>query len=285
MVRGLYTAASGMTAQQHRLDALSNNMANIDTSGYKRDTAVHKAFPEMLLRRMSEEVVRVPYRRQSIGSVDKAPVVGRLGTGVEQNEVYPIFEQGSLKQTENPFDLALEGEGFLVVQTPAGERYTRNGSFLIGPEGMLVTKEGFPVLGENGPIQLTLNNFRIDQDGRVFQNEALADEQFVLMPDNEWEDAQLIDRLQLVDVRSPRYLRKQGGSLWQTTWESGNAEISSGTDRPRVHQGFIEAANVNIVTEMVQMIEVNRAYEANQKVIHAQDESTGRLLTTVMRPN
>ena len=284
MVRGMYTAASGMTAQQHRLDALSNNMANVDTNGYKRDTAVHKAFPEMLLRRMSEEVIRVPYRHPSIGSVDKAPVVGKLGSGVEQNEVYPVFEQGTLKQTENPFDVALEGDGFFVVQTPAGERYTRNGSFLIGPEGLLVTKDGFPVLGENGPIQITLNNFSIDEDGRVFQNEALADEQFVLMPDNEWEDTQQIDRLQIVDVRSPRYLRKQGASMWQTTWESGPAEIAEGTGRPRVHQGFVEGANVNIVNEMVQMIEVNRAYEANQKVIQAHDESTGRLLNTVMRP-
>jgi flagellar basal-body rod protein FlgF len=287
VVRGLYTAASGMTAQQHRMDALANNMANVDTNGYKRDTAVHKAFPEMLLRRMNEEVFRVPIRAQSIGSVDVAPVIGRLGTGVEQNEVFPIFEQGALKQTDNPFDIALEGDGFFVVDTPYGERYTRNGGFFLGPEGLLVTKDGFPVLGENGPITLKLNNFSVDQEGRVFQNQAFADDpdRLVSMRENEWEDTVEVDRLQLVDVSSPRYLRKQGSSLWATTWESGPAEIVEGENRPRVHQRFLEAANVNIVTEMVQMIEVNRAYEANQKVIQAHDDSTGRLLSTVMRPN
>ena len=287
MVRGLFTAASGMTAQQHRMDAVANNMANVDTNGYKRDTAVHKAFPEMLLRRMNEEVVRVPIRAQSIGSVDNAPVVGRLGTGVEQNEVYTVFEQGPMKQTDNPFDMALEGEGFFVVDTPFGERYTRNGGFFLGPEGLLVTKDGFPVLGEDGPITVKLNNFYIDQDGRVFRNQAFADDpnRLVTMRENEWEDTVEVDRLRLVNVRNPRYLRKQGGSLWNTTWESGSAEIVEGGERPRVHQRFVEAANVNIVTEMVQMIEVNRAYEANQKVIQAHDDSTGRLLSTVMRPN
>ncbi len=125
LIRGLYTGASGMVVQMHHLDAVANNLANVDLSGYKRDTPVDKAFPEILLRRMNDDgVYKFP-----LGSVDTTPIVGRLGTGVELNEVYTVFEQGPLKQTENPFDLALEGAGFLSIATEAGERYTRNGSF------------------------------------------------------------------------------------------------------------------------------------------------------------
>lgn len=286
MVRGWYTAASGMAAQEHRFNAIANNLANVDTHGYKRDLAIHKAFPQMLLRRMSDDgVIRVPYRDPSIGAVDKAPVVGVLGTGVEENEVYTVFEQGSLEQTENSFDLALEGEGFFVVRTPGGERYTRNGSFLIGPEGLLVTKQGYPVLGENGPIRIKLNNFMVDQDGRIFENDAFGDdpERLISLQENEWQNTEEIDRLRIVDVRQARYLRKQGDSLWRTTRESGEAQTIFGEQRPKVRQGFLETANVNPVTEMVQMIEVNRAYEANQKVIQAHDESTSRLINQALR--
>ena len=146
MIRGLYTGASGMVAQMHRMDALSNNLANVDLTGYKRDTSVHKAFPQLLLRRTNDDgVYNFPP-----GSMDTAPVVGTLGTGVELNELYTVFEQGALKESGNPFDLALEGEGFFAIQTPQGERYTRNGSFLIDNNGVLVTKEGFPVLAKRG---------------------------------------------------------------------------------------------------------------------------------------
>ncbi len=276
-----------MVAQQHRLDQISNNLANVDTEGYKRDISLHKAFPELLMRRLNDDgVMRVPHRGQSLGSVDNAPVVGKLGTGVEQNEAYTIFEQGSLSETQNPFDVALQGEGFLAVETPEGERYTRNGSFLLGPESLLVTKDGYPVLSEDGePIQIRKNNFIIDKDGTIYESDSFPDDprRLISMFENEWEDVEEVGRLKLVDVREPRYLRKQGGSMWNTTWESGEAEIVNGDDRPVVQQGFLEKANVNPVTEMVRMIEVNRAYEANQRAVQAQDENTGRLLSQVLR--
>ncbi|MFP4114751.1 MAG: flagellar basal-body rod protein FlgF [Spirochaetota bacterium] len=285
MLRGIYTGAAGMVVQQNRLDALSNNLANVDTTGYKRDTPIEKAFPELLLRRMSDDgVTQFPFRSFPIGSYDVAPVVGRVGTGVETNEYYTVFSQGSLKQTDNAFDLALEGEGFFVVDTPYGERYTRNGSFLIGPEGMLVTKEGYPVLGEDGPIELKLNNFVVDEDGVIYENEAFADdpERLVSMRENEWEDTVEVDRLRIVDMRNARYIRKQGDSLWATTEESGDA-FTMEAGRPKVHQGFLETSNVNPVTEMVRLIEVNRAYEANQKAIQSQDQMTGRLINEAIR--
>jgi flagellar basal-body rod protein FlgF len=143
MIRGLYTGASGMIAQMGRINVLSNNLANVDTTSYKRDTTIMKSFPEMLIHRINDDGVReIP-----IGSYDLMPVIGKMGTGVEINEVFTNFTQGSFRQTENDFDLALEGEGFFSVQTEDGERYTRNGSFLIDRDGYLVTKDGFRVLG------------------------------------------------------------------------------------------------------------------------------------------
>ncbi len=275
-----------MNAQQHRMDAIANNLANVDTVGYKRDVAVHKAFPELLIRRMTDDgIVQFPYRNQPIGSVDTSPVVGKLGSGVEQNEVFTIFEQGAVQQTENPFDVALDGEGFFVVQTPYGERYTRNGSFVLGSEGMLLTQQGFPVLGDDGPIRLQLNNFVIDQGGKIFANSRFLnqDDRLVQAQENEWDQTVQIGRLRIVDVSESRYLQKQGQNLWGSTWESGDAFDVVDANRPRALQGFLEKANVNPVTEMVQMIEVNRAYEANQKVIQTQDQNTGRLLSEVLR--
>jgi flagellar basal-body rod protein FlgF len=281
LIRGLYTGASGMVVQMHRLDTISNNLANVDLNGYKRDTAINKAFPEILLRRMNDDGVYV----FPLGSVDSTPIVGRLGTGVELNEVFTVFSQGSLKQTENPFDLALEGEGFLSVLLPEGERYTRNGSFLLNDEGYLVTKHGEFVLGENGPIRLKKNNFVIDQDGVIYQNASFAGDprRLVSLEENEWENLERVDRLKIVDFKRPRYLQKVGNSFWRDTEESGPAEVIFGDRRPKVRQGFLESSNVNVVTEMVRMIEVQRIYEANQKTIQTHDSLLGRLINEALR--
>ncbi len=283
MLRGIYTGASGMQAQQHRLDALSNNLANVDVTGYKKDTSVHKAFPEMLMRRFDDNGVhRFPF-----GSVDTTPIVGKIGTGVEYNESFTVFTQGTLKQTENPFDMALENEGFFSIKTNNGERYTRNGSFILGKEGYLLTKEGYQVLGENGPIQIKANNFTIDEEGNVFQNLDFANdpERLVSMEENTWDDTELVDRIKIVSFsgHGDRFIKKQGNSLWTATEESGTAKIMNGLDRPKVRQGFLEGSNVNPVSEMVNMIEVNRAYEANQKVISTQDSLLDKLINNAAR--
>ncbi|MBP7096720.1 MAG: flagellar basal-body rod protein FlgF [Spirochaetia bacterium] len=281
MIRGWYTGASGMQAQQVRLDAISNNLANVDTDGYKRDTAVHKAFAQLLLRRMDDDGVYL----HPLGSGDLAPVIGKLGTGVETNELFTEFEQGPLKQTESDFDLALDGKGFMAVSTPSGERYTRNGSFVLGKEGYLETKEGFPVMGENGPIRVKANNFTVDAEGRVWVNaEFLSpEERLVAREENQWDDTVLLDTIKLVDFETPRYLAKQGSSLWRSTEESGEARLMARGERPKVIQGFTEASNVNPVLEMVRMIEVNRAYEANQKTIQSEDSMLGKLINEVVR--
>lgn len=281
MVRGLYTGAAGMVVQMHKMDTLSNNLANVDLDGYKKDIAVHKAFPEMLIRRLNDDGVYI----FPLGSADVMPIVGKLGTGVEQNEVFTVFSQGALKQTDSGFDAALDGSGFFAVQTPMGERYTRNGAFTLGKEGYLVTKEGYPVLGQNGPINIKENNFIIDPKGRIFRNDKFAEDpdRLVSMAENEWDETSLIDTLKIVDFQEERYLKKQGGSLWKDTPESGEAFILQGAELPKVCQGFIEGSNVNPVREMVNMIEVNRAYEANQKVVQSYDSINGKLINEAIK--
>ncbi len=281
MIRGWYTGASGMAAQQVRLDAIANNLANIDTAGYKRDVTVSKAFAQLLLHRMDDDGVYL----HPMGSGDKAPIIGKLGTGVEANEVFTELEQGALKGTDSDFDIALDGTGFMSISTPYGERFTRNGSFILGKEGYLETKEGYPVLGEQGPIRVKENNFKIDKDGRIWVNQAYQDDPLDLVgrEQNEWQDPVLLDTLKLVDFETVRYLAKQGSSLWKETELSGPAQTLEGKARPTVIQGFTEASNVNPVIEMVRMIEVNRSYEANQKTIQTADATLGKLINEVAR--
>ena len=281
MIRGLYTGASGMRAQQFRLDAVANNLANVSTDGYKRDVAAFKAFPEMLLRRTEDDGVYM----HPFGSADADPIMGKLGTGVELNELFTAFTQGAPKETSSDFDLMLEGSGFFAVSTPYGERYTRNGSFILGKEGYLVTKDGYPVLGENGFLHVKANNFKVDSEGRVWVNNAYQDdpEQMVAREKNLWEETVLLDTLKIVEFGLDRYLKKQGTSFYMETEESGPAMIMNDLNRPKVIQGFIEAANVDPVVEMVQMIEVNRAYEANQKVIQTEETMLGTLINQVAK--
>ncbi len=270
-----------MRAQQWRLDAIANNLANIDQDSYKRDVASFKAFPELLMRRMNDDGVY----KQPFGSGDAAPIIGKIGTGVELNELYTDFQQGGLKQTDSDFDVALDGRGFLVVSTPWGERYTRNGSFQLGKEGYLETKEGYPVLGENGPIRVKANNFQIDKQGQIWINAAVPDDPNVLVSreGNNWEQTEILDTLKIVEFDLDRYLQKQGDSFYKDTDVSGAARIMDVSDRPRVIQGFIEGSNVEPVTEMVQMIEVNRAYEANQKAVMTGDSMLGVLINQVSK--
>jgi flagellar basal-body rod protein FlgG len=281
MIRGWYTGASGMRAQQWRLDAVANNLANVGTDGYKRDVAAFKAFPELLIRRQDDDGVY----KHPFGSADAAPIVGKMGMGVELNELYTSFDQGAFKETSGDFDFALDGKGFFCISTPWGERYTRNGSFQLGKEGILETKEGYPVLGENGFINIKANNFQVDHDGRIWINAAIPNDLdfMVSRTGNEWEDPMLLDILKLVEFDLDRYLEKQGSSLYRESDTSGPAMVIEEGNRPKVFQGFVEASNVDPVVEMVQMIEVNRSYEANQKVIQTEESTLGTLINQVAK--
>jgi flagellar basal-body rod protein FlgG len=270
-----------MRAQQWRLDAVGNNLANVSTNGYKKDVASFKAFPELLLRRMDDDGVY----KHPFGSADAAPIVGKLGTGVELNELFTNFTQGAPLETQSDFDMMLEGKGFFAVATPYGERYTRNGSFILGKEGFLETKDGFPVMGENGPIRVKANNFKVDFEGRIWVNAAYPDDPDVMVgrESNQWEEQVLLDTIKIVDFELDRYLEKQGTSLYRESDTSGPARLMDVVTRPKVQQGFLEASNVDPVLEMVQMIEVNRSYEANQKVIQSEDTMLGTLINQVAK--
>ncbi len=276
MLRGIYTGASGMIAQQARLDVVANNLANVDKTGFKKDLAIFKAFPDMLIRRLNESGLGVT----PAGSYDTMPYVGKLGTGVEVNEVYTDFDQGSLQRTENNFDLALDGRGFLTVKTERGERYTRNGAFTINQDGILMTHNGYPVMGENGIIRVQQNNFIVNERGEILVNGAIDPNAVVGMTDNDWSQPVVLDRLKVVDFEKIRELKKEGDSLWKETEYSG-PPLPPG--EVKVIQGFLEKSNVNMVREMVDMIEVQRSYEANQKTVQTHDTELGRLINEVAR--
>lgn len=279
MVRGLYTGAAGMLSQMLRMDVVANNLANADKTAFKTDITVFKSFPEMLIRRVDDDGVR----KFPLGSYDTMPIVGRLGTGVEVNEVYTNFEQGSLKPTDNPFDFAIEGEGFFVIETERGIRYTRNGSFLLDKDNYVVTKDGYKVLGEKGYIKVQKDNFVVNEKGEIIVNQNLYDRQVVSNIENDWANTNVIDRFKIVKFREPRELKKEGNSFYYETEFSGPAYTPSQEEMPKIRQGFLESANVNIVKEMVDMIEVQRAYEANSKSVITHDNTLARLFNTFSR--
>ncbi len=278
MVRGIYTGASGMLAQDAKMDAIANNLANVDKTAYKKDIAIFKSFPEMLIRRINESGLGIT----PAGSYDTAPYVGKLGTGVELNEVFTDFEQGSLQRTENNFDLALEGKGFFTVMTERGERYSRDGSFTINQDGILMTHNGNPVMGENGIIKVQHNNFIVNERGEIVVNGDLSADprDVVSMNSNNWSNPIVIDKLKLVDFENIREVKKEGDSMYRETEYSG-PPLPPG--ELKVVQGFLEKSNVNIVREMVDMIEVQRSYEANQKTVTSHDQALGKLINEVAR--
>lgn len=255
MQRGIYTAATGMLAHQYVQDAIAGNIANASTVGFKQDIPTFKSFQEIAMHRLD-----------GAGARSSRPV-GNMVFGVEFDETSLDLTVGSLEHTRNPLDVAIAGPGFFVVQTPRGERYTRNGQFQTvpgapGPDGkktaVLADGSGNPVMGQKGPINLGAGgNVLIDQTGRVFVNN------------------QEVDRLRLVDAPA-RALVKEGGNLL-------SARQPVAPVNTRVQQGYLEQSNVSAISAMVQMITVQRAYESAQRAISAQDDSLGRLINEVGR--
>lgn len=281
MIRGLYTGASGMISQQVRMDVISNNLANVDKTAFKRDTTIFKTYPEMLLHRFQEDGVG----KTPMGSFDSAPVVGKLGFGAEVNEIYTRFEQGAVKKTENQSDIMLndypgaERPAFFSVLTNRGERLSRSGSFILDRNGFLATPQGFPLMGEKGPIRVNSGNYLIKENGEVWINNRLGTNprDGVSLAENRFDEPVLLDKIKLRTVENPRHLDKEGDSFYVDTPESGSPRELQPSEMPNVLQGYLEASNVQVVTEMVDMIEVNRAYEANAKAIQTHDTLLGRL--------
>lgn len=258
MHRGLYTGACGMLAQASHLDNIANNLANIDTTGYKRDETLFKEFPKMPIHRLYDSYSWTPK-----GKLDARPGVGWLGTGVGIDGVVPIFTPGPTKQTGNNFDLAISGEGFFVIEAPWGEAYTRNGAFTISNDGYLSTQDGYRVLGEKGPIPVIEGNFFVSgENGKIFYNEEGKT--------NDWKTAKEQDKLRIVKFNDVSSLKKKGDCFYEATPDSGLPEPMKKT---RILQGYLEGSNVSPVEELVKMIEVQRIYEACQKSIQAVDDT------------
>ncbi|MBO8142173.1 MAG: flagellar basal-body rod protein FlgF [Firmicutes bacterium] len=258
MLRGMYTGASAMMAEQVRVDVLANNLANGQTTGFKREAVLQSAFPSMLLRRIGDPV---RMRSGDAAGGDLRPVVGRLGTGTYVDGTYTVYEAGPLRFTGNSFDVALVGNGFFAVETPGGVRFTRDGRFTLDGDGWLVTLTGYRVLGQAGPIRILGSDVRIDEDGRVFV------------------DGELVAALQPVGFDEPQGLLREGAGLWAATAASGPPQPAGA----RVHQGYLEQSNVNLVSTMVELISAYRSYEANQRVVQAYDQTLGKAVNELGR--
>lgn len=272
MIRGLYTAGIAMRMRMAEQDVVANNLANANTVGYKGDKTILKSFPEMLLRRFNTDLTKGP---KGI-VIDDAPVIGKISTGLEVNEVATDHSQGQLEFTDNPTDFALFGKGYFTIETPQGERYTRNGEFHLDKDGYLVTNQGYRVLGENGYIQINEANYAVRKDGTIVYNV-----QYTGKGANRYQTVRELDKFKIRDFKFERGLKKIGENLYAETELSGKPEkVVAGLE---VKQRFIERPNFNIVKQMVDMINLQRAYEASQKVVRTEDDLLGVAINDVGR--
>ena len=259
-MRALQIASTGMMAQQTNVEVISNNIANMSTTGYKRRRA---EFQDLLYQNMR----RVGSQSSENGSI--LPAGAQVGLGVKTAAIYRIGEQGSLSQTDNRFDVAIRGNGFFQVQMPSGETgYTRDGTFGLSAEGQLVTAEGFLVLPAV-TIPAAAVDVTINATGEVL---AKLDGQ--VAPAN-------VGQLQTAIFANEGGLEAIGDNTLLATPASGQAQLAAAGQpgHGQVLQGFIETSNVNVVQEITQLITAQRAYEMNSKVITAGDE----MLSTLSR--
>ncbi len=254
MIRGLYTSYTGMLNEQYRMDIMSNNLANADTTGFKKEGSTSQAYAEVMAVKIKDltENPNTPRR------------LGNMSLGVKIGESYTDFSQGSLRDTGNTYDIALGGSGFFNIEftSKAGEtstKYTRDGGFTITKEGYLVTKDGDYVLGENGRIQLstTAGTTVFDRNGDIYQ------------------DDRLVASLKISDFEDTNYLTHYGETMWDA--KEGAVEID--VEDPDVRQGYLEMSNANVVKEMVNMITISRHYESNQKMLTSFDETLEKTMT------
>lgn len=254
MVRGLFTAYTGMTNEQKRLDVISNNLANAATVGYKESDISSKAFDDVLTLKIKDASEPTNSRK-----------IGTMSLGVMPGEQYTNYEQGSLKQTTGTYDLALEGDGFfnLSVTDKAGNvstQYTRNGSFTMAKDGHIVDESGNYLMGESGAIIVPTNarEIKIDKTGGIY-----ADDEY-------------IDTVKVSDFEDYNYMIKAGDSMYQAL--DGAVEKESSAS---IQQGYLEQSNVNVVSEMVNLITTTRSYEANQKMIKTVDQTLDLAVNSV----
>ncbi|HZK57134.1 MAG TPA: flagellar hook-basal body complex protein [Clostridia bacterium] len=355
MFRGLYTATSGMQTSQKRLDIASNNMANVNTTGFKKDIMVSEAFPEVLIKKINGQLPTKPvktsgsleinrdgegfnvttergffiidspmgtsynrelnfavdengylrtYGRDLEGRIDTSEgnfvldrqnnriqvennnidinpqgqltadgaviadliykpnfgVIGTINSGRRFERTHTDFNQGTPEETGNTLDFAISGRGFFRVAFPEGEMYTRNGSFYLNANREVVTDEGYQLLGRNGNIVLDGDDFRFGSNGEIIM------------------DGEAINQIDIINILNVNDLDKYGQSYYIL---KENAEIEDAPFEGEILQGFLEGSNINPISEMVNMINIMRAYESNSKVVKAYDEILQKAVTEV----
>ncbi len=257
MLKNIYTPLAGAMAQERALEALSHNLANINTVGFKGDSVTftlqdaepYKNYPDPL-----------PPANYKVDLQKLSPLIGNEMAYVGIAGMTTDYSQGPAVTTHNKFDLMIEGEGFFRLQTAEGVRYQRAGNLTLSEEGALVNKHGEPVLGERGVIYLRSNQFMVNQQGEITQ------------------DGQLIDRIQLVKFKSPKALERSGGGRFFYGGPPDQVEL---VEHPRIQQGFLEGSNVNPIKSLTSMIVSHRSYEAYQKAVMNYDKIMDKSSNTI----
>ncbi|MED3661398.1 flagellar hook-basal body protein [Ureibacillus sp. FSL K6-8385] len=269
MFKGIYTAASGMLAQQRKTEILTNNMANANTPGYKAEQTSIRSFPEMLMSAIGD--TNVPVKKGlKLGQIRP---VGNLSTGIYLQETMPNFNQGAVYETEFNTDFALiDGElpagssiFFRLSHPNGGEAYTRNGNFTLDGQGYLVTGDGYYVLSDTGArIQLPSEDFQVTEDGSVYVGN------------------RRIARIGVAFAQNANRLVKEDNGLFRT--ENGQA-LPSAYGRANVTFGLkqrhLEGSNVDAAQSMAELLTAYRAFEANQKVVQAYDRSMDKAVNEI----
>ncbi|OGR24085.1 MAG: flagellar basal-body rod protein FlgF [Desulfuromonadaceae bacterium GWB2_53_15] len=243
MNSGMYSALSGNIAAMKRLDIISNNLANVNTPGFKKD--------------------KMGFESLLAGAVNP-PAVPQGSTAdpiLQKENIFIDYAQGPVAQTGNVFDLSIDGDGFFVVNTPEGQAYTRQGNFRMSADGTLVTVDGFPVMGQNGAIRIQGSNVEIDAKGVVTV------------------DGNPAGTLNIVDFPKPYNLSKTAGALFTPA----DPQVTPQAAKGELRQGYLEGSNVETISEMVQMIETSRYFEACSKVIKGFDDIAAKAASEIGR--
>jgi len=267
MSKGIFTAVSGAMAQSAKLDTVANNLANVNTPGFKRDGQLFKEY--LTAYEKEPGTITVPRIPASIESF--YDMQGGDKGYVDLDGTFTDHTQGSLKSTGNPLDMALEGDGFFEVATPDGVRLTRTGSFSMDAEGRLVTKQGFPVLLEGAGQDPAAREIRVQGTGGGAISVSEKGEIF--------QGTQSLGRLSLLSVGNKDAVQKVGQSLYSFR-DNLEPELSVATNA-KIHQGFLEGSNVNVIREMTDMIAATRTFESTQKAIQAYDQMAGKVVNDV----
>jgi flagellar basal-body rod protein FlgG len=255
-------------AQSDKLDTIANNLANVDTPAFKRDEQVFREY--LSAYEKQPDVIEAPKVPASVESF--YPINGADKSYVDSAGTSTSFSQGSLQITNNPLDMAIEGDGFFEVMTTNGPRLTRNGSFTLNAQGELVTKQGFPVMLEEQPGQPVQNRFIRLGNSDSWSVSPYGD----LMVNNE-----AIGKLSLLTAENKDVFQKEGSSLYKLRETIASPLMPA--KNMKLHQGAIEKSNVNIVIEMTDMIKTTRVVETKQKAIQAYDAMNGKMVNEVSK--